>query len=53
MRKDTRFFNWLNGVIFFKNGYITKESYDMKRAMDCKKHKAETKASIKRYNRYK
>lgn len=46
-KRSTQFFNWLNGVIFFKNGYITKRSYDDKRIASCIEHKATTPRSIK------
>lgn len=50
MKKDTRFFNWLNGVIFFKNGYIMKQSHDDKRVSDCITHKAKMSRITKRHN---
>ena len=39
-KRSTQFYNWLNAVIFFKNGYITKQTYDDKRITACNEHKA-------------
>lgn len=43
MKKDERFFSWLNQNIFYKNILICKEDYDIKHAVDCEKHKLESK----------
>ena len=49
MKKDEKFFNWLNQRIFYKNILICKEDYDTKRVMDCEKHKLE--GNFKKFNK--
>ena len=43
MKKDTRFFNWLNNTIFHKNLGLMKSSQADKRVVECVDHKLKKK----------
>lgn len=52
MKKDERFFNWLNGTIFHKNIMLEKNSKAEKRATAYYEHKRKIKEGFIKGNKY-